>query len=202
MVDSPGSVERILEEVSRLRDDYVDCSVCPPYRSCCVFSGRYVQFLKEDVAKAAFGEETFQNMIEMNTLEYDVERKRYMMKDTRCPALNADNSCRIYVRKEELELIGCREFPIYYLREFWGAGMEEPISCVMADYRCSSVERKWDAIEKELQRIKSEMFIPVMVTYYELNAVFRIDPLSQFRKMKDRYRVPPQHMSAEDSLHQ
>jgi hypothetical protein len=192
-------IEPVLDEISILKEEYVDCASCPPDRNCCVFSGRYVQFLEASLAKAAFGEEGVERLIETYGLRFDPENKDFIMENMRCPVLSTDNSCRIHEQKEELGLRGCLEFPIYYARGFRVPGMREPASCIMADYRCSSIEREWHDVEKKLQKIEREMFIPVRIAFYDNANTFRRDPLMMFSWMKKRKDVQVQRMSMDNS---
>jgi hypothetical protein len=187
-----GKAEDIRLRLEDLMKEYLDCAACPPDRNCCDFVKGYNTRFYEDTALGLFGKDNMERLEREGKMVHLPDRRQYILQDTPCPALDTSRRCTAHSQLEGLGAISCLEFPLFYYERFMPQGVNEVIECLMADYRCHSVEAGWDRLEPEMRELAYQNHIPLYVAFYNIEPVFLRVPLSTFHRIRSKNLIPPQ----------
>ncbi len=183
---------QILARLAGLKEEHLDCSACPPDRSCCVFKGKYAGVFTKESLSSMIDEERLSKMLDDGEL-VPLERHpgRYFMVNTPCPALSSDYLCTIHEKKAELGLEACMNFPLGYSESHWFSSLGEMLEAVIVDHRCHSVEKDWPKWVGFLECIRAEFGLAIGVRYQSGESI-KTDTLNSFESARKDGRIPPQ----------
>tara|TARA_Y100000310_G_C20417249_1_gene684924 strand:- start:164 stop:664 length:501 start_codon:yes stop_codon:yes gene_type:complete len=146
------SITNLRENVNKLKDQYLDCSQCPPAENCCQRFGDNLRMNLYPSMVLLLGMKKIRILEEEGKLI--LTRNGLQIRGT-CPLYN--KGCTIHEKKEEMGLAACLQFPLTVVKDLFSPYSTDNLSPgIVADFRCPQIEESWSELRKDLERIAQE----------------------------------------------
>jgi hypothetical protein len=170
--------EELVRRIERIKQEYLDCGLCPPERNCCLnFGGGYSATFPAESATLAWGKDTVESLVKRDKLTR--VGGNFRLHDEPCPIVE-EGLCPVHEQKEALKFYCCLNFP-FAVADYHVVAPEgiKATKAVVVDYRCYCVERDFDLFLPALIDIRGEG-IQVYVRAYHAPGFFTGLELREF----------------------